>query len=171
MLRAGQAERRVHKSAQRCGLNLDIDITYHEIPMCTDKDTQTVEMVAWPFLLPNDLATRILLVNLCHLYVPNWHGYYLRFFGICFIHTQNIISGSFEVRGMIDGGFLKLLVPDLSCIPEYWNNLLLDFPDHPAHTCKEFAVPLTLYGPLDSFGNLYVIFLGAINNFTLRKRL
>jgi hypothetical protein len=55
--RAGQAERRVHKAAAKHNLNLDVEITYFQIPVCTDQSTGQVEFVPWPFLLPSDLAS------------------------------------------------------------------------------------------------------------------
>ena len=51
-----------------------------------------------------------------------------------------------QVRGMIDQGFLPLLAGDLGGIENYWNKILLDFPQHPAHGQEASSIPLTLYG-------------------------
>ena len=51
------AERRVHNAAARHALNLDVGITYSDIPVCTDPTTGDVELVPWPFLLPSDLVS------------------------------------------------------------------------------------------------------------------
>lgn len=51
-----------------------------------------------------------------------------------------------QVRTMIDEGFLSLLTGDLSGLERYWSQLLLDFPNHPAHGQEFRSIPLTLYG-------------------------
>ena len=53
-----------------------------------------------------------------------------------------------QVRAMIDQGYLSLLVGDLGHMQGYWNQLLLDYPGHPAHGQEAQSIPLTLYGDL-----------------------
>ena len=55
--RAGQAEHRVHKAAQKRGLNMDVELSYFELPLCTDTDEGKMELVPWPFLLPSVLVS------------------------------------------------------------------------------------------------------------------
>ena len=56
-----------------------------------------------------------------------------------------------QVRAMIDQGYLSLLVGELGELQGYWNQLLLDFPGHPAHGHEARSIPLTLYGDLFAF--------------------
>ena len=55
--RAGQPESRVHRAAHRSGLSMGLQLSYFEIPLCTDQDEGTVELLSWPFLLPSTLVT------------------------------------------------------------------------------------------------------------------
>ena len=47
---------------------------------------------------------------------------------------------------MIDHGFLALF-GDLAGFQPYWQQLLRDFPNHPAVGQESKSIPLTLYGP------------------------
>ena len=50
-----------------------------------------------------------------------------------------------QVRAMVSHGFLRLL-GDLQRLEGYWNQLLRDFPEHPARGKETRSIPLTLYG-------------------------
>ena len=52
-----------------------------------------------------------------------------------------------KVQSLIDAGFLKALV-DFDKISDYWQNMLKDFPGHPAGSMPTTSIPLTLYGHL-----------------------
>ena len=52
-----------------------------------------------------------------------------------------------KVQSMVDAGFLSHLV-DLDQLENYWQNMLKDFPDHPALGSTCTSIPLTLYGDL-----------------------
>lgn len=54
-LRAGQSEAMVHAAALRNGLNMHAELSHFAIPLCTDPDEGTVEMISWPFLLPSTM--------------------------------------------------------------------------------------------------------------------
>ena len=47
---------------------------------------------------------------------------------------------------MVDHGYLPLLTGNLGALQGYWDQLLLDFPDHPAQGQGSRSIPLTLYG-------------------------
>ena len=53
--RAGQAERRVHQAAKKRGLAMDVRLATYQIPVCTNRERGTMELVDWPFLLPSVL--------------------------------------------------------------------------------------------------------------------
>ena len=36
-----------------------VELSYFELPVCTDRDAGTVELVPWPFLLPSTLVAKI----------------------------------------------------------------------------------------------------------------
>jgi hypothetical protein len=36
---------------------MDVELSYFEIPLCTDPDEGKVELVPWPFLLPSVLVS------------------------------------------------------------------------------------------------------------------
>ena len=55
-----------------------------------------------------------------------------------------------KVQSLIDAGFLKLLV-DFGVVQQYWNNMLKDFPSHPAGAATTRSIPLTLYGHFTKF--------------------
>ncbi len=66
------------------------------------------------------------------------------------------ITSQFEqVRCMIEQGYLPLLASDLGGLEGYWKQLLLDFPDHPAHGREAQSIPLTLYGLLIVNGTVF----------------
>lgn len=73
-------ENRVHKAARRHELTMDAEISYFEIPLCTDRETGKIEMVPWPFLLPSDLAPRF-----C-----NWHFFFSKLYArnMCWNHMK-----------------------------------------------------------------------------------
>ena len=48
---------------------------------------------------------------------------------------------------MVSQGYLALL-GELGALRAYWNQLLLDFPGHPAHGQEHRSIPLSLYGLL-----------------------
>ena len=49
---------------------------------------------------------------------------------------------------MLANGYLKMFA-DLAQLPDYWSQILLDFPNHPASSHPGEAIPLVLYGCLD----------------------
>ena len=50
-----------------------------------------------------------------------------------------------EVQALIDGGFLNLVV-DLPKVKQYWEQILKDFPGHPASASPEMSFPMSIYG-------------------------
>lgn len=44
-----------HAAALRNGLNMHAELSHFAIPLCTDPDEGTVEMISWPFLLPSTM--------------------------------------------------------------------------------------------------------------------
>ena len=56
-IRAEHGEARIHHAARKHGLTMDIGLQHFDIPLCTDKCSGTVELVPWPFLLPDVMAT------------------------------------------------------------------------------------------------------------------
>ena len=64
---------------------------------------------------------------------------------------------------MVDHGFLPLLT-DFEKMDDYWRQILVDFPGHPAHGQEKQAIPLSLYGSLDNhqiYFNFWVLFCGT----------
>lgn len=129
---------------------MPVDISYFELPLCTDRDTCKVEMVSWPFVLPSNTVT---LLNLENILFSNMLLAVAGFLGIMFWNYKRYVPKHYspplswiEVRAMIDQGYLALLAPDLAGLEGFWQKLLLDFPDHPAHGHESRAIPLTLYG-------------------------
>ena len=55
---------------------------------------------------------------------------------------------------MIDHGFLALF-GDLDGLETYWQQLLRDFPNHPAFGQEARSMPLTLYGPSTEIGFVF----------------
>ena len=70
------------------------------------------------------------------------------------------VDNSFQVRKMIGDGYLKLLTGNLNGLEGYWNQLLKDFPGHPAHGQESQSVPLTLYGT--SLNNIRILFSARV---------
>lgn len=54
----GQKEHNVHRAAVREGLSFDVELSFKDLPMCTDENSGRVEIQSWPFLLPHDLVPR-----------------------------------------------------------------------------------------------------------------
>ena len=54
------------------------------------------------------------------------------------------------MKAILDAGYLKSIVSDLTAIPEYWNKFLLDHPNHPVATSRlrNSTLGFTLYSPL-----------------------
>ena len=53
-------EQALHKLAKKAGLSYPCDLSYLEIPVCSGHDDDgcpTMEIKAWPFLLPQNLET------------------------------------------------------------------------------------------------------------------
>ena len=131
---------------------MDVDLSYFELPLCTDTDSGKVELIPWPFLLPSVLVsllqqgeslTRSIFARLSTKNVS----------GTDLILSDGVLLPVAQVRAMIDQGYLSLLVGELGELQGYWKKLLLDFDGHPAHGQEARSIPLTLYG--DLFTNLF----------------
>ena len=57
-------ERDVHNRAKRLGISLPADISYMDIPLQKSADDRNVVYERWPFLLPYELAPRLISSNL-----------------------------------------------------------------------------------------------------------
>ena len=53
-------------------------------------------------------------------------------------------------QALVDEGYMEALV-DLEKLRWYWQNMLLDYPTHPASDDPEHSLPITLYGILSKF--------------------
>lgn len=118
---------------------MDIQISYFELPICTDLDAGKVELVPWPFLLPSTLVTS-----------PKYATGFCMLWG-CDSWPEGFILGN-------EQGFLHLLVGDLGELDGYWQQLLLDFP-RSVHTLDIVWRLLSAYA--QHFTNRICFLLGA----------
>lgn len=63
--RVGEPELPVHLAARKHGLTLHVELSYFELPLCTDRDTGKVEMISWPFILPSSMVARSTELGKC----------------------------------------------------------------------------------------------------------
>lgn len=133
------SEQGLHSRARKSGLGLPCDLEYVPLPMISgirDNGDPDVELVRWPFLMPEKFAPCLELqtMSLCRDNV----------FELGLAHA----TFPTKVQSVLDHGCLDDLV-DLGENPSYWEHILQDYPDHPLVSDLEkrsISFGATLYG-------------------------
>ena len=134
-----ERERGVYQRAVKQGVSLPCRISYRAIPMKTSAEHDTLQMVEWPFLLPDDFEPRFELVVYVVFLVLGPVKHHQTSPGKKY--PQQLNGSTSQARSLIDDGHLNALVGDFPSLPEYWGSMKQDFPNHPVCMDRMGIIP------------------------------
>lgn len=114
------------RAAKLDDVSLPCSVSWVTLPMKTSADDGSLAFVDWPLLLPFDFVPCLIDLH-CWAHISSIH------LGFPILISLGLVERTLiEASCLTEQGFLSALVGDFSKLPEYWRNMLLDFPGHPA---------------------------------------